>query len=70
MPARSVPGALVHAALLSGLIDLMDSGSFEEDEMKRDLRKAQRLVESIAAVLREHSCGVDPLSPVYMSNKI
>lgn len=65
LPARSIPGALVHACLLASAIDILDSCVMEETERRKYLRKMKRLTCSIAAVLRAHSGGLDPLSTVH-----
>ena len=66
MEARSIPGAMVQLAILSSTIDIIRSSELNSEELDEMLRKAGRLAASVGKVLRENSCGVDPLSEVYM----
>jgi hypothetical protein len=68
--ARTIPGALFHLSLLS--IITSDYGENEHTEgEKKDLeRKINRLMYSIAEVLRAHACGITPLSDLYMPDRL
>lgn len=64
--SRSIPGALVQLSLLDGMLDVMKTSEYASDQdQQADFRRMARLVASIAGVLSEHACGVDPLGPIY-----
>jgi hypothetical protein len=71
--ARSLPGALVHANLLSAMLDQLNPeihSPQESVELKKTLCRAERAIYSIVTVLREHSCGVDPIGRVYCPDRL